>query len=139
MFAALVQKYGPEPAEDELVDKSNSVIAAESYAALQVKYNQLAEEHQNVLEKLKSIESNTFDQIQKPHHPVTIHQIDYLPRLQRFYRRYNKEKLSECPKILDSFVGSEEKLFAALVQKYGPEPQLPIIGPHGLPKVPPKR
>ena len=44
------------------------------------------------------------------------------PRLVRFFAKYNPEKLSSVESILGQYVGKEEKLFDALIKKYGPEP-----------------
>jgi hypothetical protein len=43
-------------------------------------------------------------------------------RLERFYRRYNPEKVGEVDALATKYVGAEERLFEALVAKYGPEP-----------------
>ena len=45
-------------------------------------------------------------------------------RLVRFYTKYAEEKVSEASNMLIKFAGKEEKLFKALVEKYGPEPPL---------------
>jgi hypothetical protein len=43
-------------------------------------------------------------------------------RLERFYSRYNAQKIPECGVLASKYVGSDERLFTALVAKYGPEP-----------------
>jgi density-regulated protein DRP1 len=48
-------------------------------------------------------------------------------RLTAFYTKYMPEKLDGIDAILDKYAGKEDKLFAALVQKYGPEPEDPYI------------
>jgi density-regulated protein DRP1 len=46
-------------------------------------------------------------------------------RLAAFYTKYMPEKLDGIDAILDKYAGKEDKLFAALVKKYGPEPDDP--------------
>jgi density-regulated protein DRP1 len=48
-------------------------------------------------------------------------------RLAAFYTKYMPEKLDGIDAILDKYAGKEDKLFAALVKKYGPEPEDPYI------------
>eukprot|EP00755_Sulcionema_specki_P018823 Sspe_Gene.11795::Locus_4002_Transcript_1_3_Confidence_0.500_Length_2467::g.11795::m.11795 len=57
-----------------------------------------------------------------PEPDCTIAGISNHQRLCRFYSRYNPAKLPEVDKILHTYRGREESLFAALVVKYGPEP-----------------
>eukprot|EP01062_Namystynia_karyoxenos_P036499 TRINITY_DN2658_c0_g1_i2.p1 TRINITY_DN2658_c0_g1~~TRINITY_DN2658_c0_g1_i2.p1 ORF type:complete len:532 (+),score=183.37 TRINITY_DN2658_c0_g1_i2:79-1596(+) len=54
-------------------------------------------------------------------------------RLMSFYQHYNPSKLPSVARCLREYRGHEEKLFEALVQKYGPEPpdQLAAALPHG--------
>ena len=42
----------------------------------------------------------------------------YRTRLQRFYEKYNPEKLNEIDETLDKWKGKEKKLFNALHKKY---------------------
>ena len=44
-------------------------------------------------------------------------------RLTRFYSKYNPDKVADVEKTLAKYAGKEELLFAALVKKYGPEPE----------------
>jgi density-regulated protein len=53
----------------------------------------------------------------KPDMPWTIAE-----RLMEFYVKYVPEKVETVPSLLEKYAGKEEKLFQALVQKYGPEP-----------------
>ena len=46
-------------------------------------------------------------------------------RLVAFYTKYMPEKLDGIDTILDKYSGKEDKLFTALVKKYGPEPEDP--------------
>ncbi|KAL3775488.1 hypothetical protein HJC23_013539 [Cyclotella cryptica] len=46
-------------------------------------------------------------------------------RLAAFYTKYMPEKLDGIDAILDKYAGKEDKLFTALVKKYGPEPEDP--------------
>lgn len=54
---------------------------------------------------------------EKPDHPWTLEE-----RLTAFYNEYVPEKVSSIPSLLEKYAGKEEKLFEALVKKYGPEP-----------------
>lgn len=46
-------------------------------------------------------------------------------RLERYVVKYNPEKISAVPHILEKFKGREDVLFATLIGKYGPEPPSP--------------
>jgi density-regulated protein DRP1 len=46
-------------------------------------------------------------------------------RLTMFYEEYVPEKVSDVPSLLEKYAGKEDKLFMALVKKYGPEPEDP--------------
>jgi len=46
-------------------------------------------------------------------------------RLTEFYKKYQPDKLDGIATILEKYAGKEDKLFAALVRKYGPEPEDP--------------
>eukprot|EP00584_Thalassiosira_punctigera_P005603 CAMPEP_0172530478 /NCGR_PEP_ID=MMETSP1067-20121228/4204_1 /TAXON_ID=265564 ORGANISM="Thalassiosira punctigera, Strain Tpunct2005C2" /NCGR_SAMPLE_ID=MMETSP1067 /ASSEMBLY_ACC=CAM_ASM_000444 /LENGTH=261 /DNA_ID=CAMNT_0013314697 /DNA_START=104 /DNA_END=889 /DNA_ORIENTATION=+ len=46
-------------------------------------------------------------------------------RLVAFYTKYMPEKLDGIDAILEKYEGKEDKLFKALVKKYGPEPEDP--------------
>ncbi|KAG7345706.1 translation initiation factor SUI1 [Nitzschia inconspicua] len=46
-------------------------------------------------------------------------------RLRKFYELYVPEKVSDVPSLLEKYAGKEDKLFLALVKKYGPEPDDP--------------
>ena len=48
-------------------------------------------------------------------------------RLMEFYKTYVPEKVETVPSLLEKYSGKEEKLFQALVQKYGPEPHDPYF------------
>lgn len=58
----------------------------------------------------------------KPANPWTIEE-----RLRAFYEKYVPEKVESVPSLLEKYAGKEEKLFTALVQKYGPEPHDPYF------------
>jgi density-regulated protein DRP1 len=57
----------------------------------------------------------------KPDAPWTIEE-----RLTKFYEKYVPEKVSDVPSLLEKYAGKEDKLFLALVKKYGPEPDDPF-------------
>lgn len=46
-------------------------------------------------------------------------------RLTKFYEKYVPEKVGDVPSLLEKYAGKEDKLFIALVKKYGPEPEDP--------------
>jgi len=46
-------------------------------------------------------------------------------RLIQFYKKYQPDKIDGVAAILEKYAGKEEKLFVALVRKYGPEPEDP--------------
>lgn len=48
-------------------------------------------------------------------------------RLRSFYEKYVPAKVDTVPSLLEKYAGKEEKLFTALVQKYGPEPEDPYV------------
>jgi density-regulated protein DRP1 len=48
-------------------------------------------------------------------------------RLRSFYEKYMPEKANTVPSLLEKYAGKEEQLFAALVKKYGPEPEDPYV------------
>eukprot|EP00947_MAST-08B_sp_MAST-8B-sp1_P001386 g1386.t1 len=50
---------------------------------------------------------------------------DFAQRLTRFYAKYNPDKLDEIDGTVLKYAGKENKLFKALIQKYGPEPTAP--------------
>jgi len=56
----------------------------------------------------------------RPSEPWTIQE-----RLVNFYEKYQPDKVDSVPNILEKYAGKEDKLFVALVKKYGPEPDDP--------------
>lgn len=57
----------------------------------------------------------------RPEAPRTIEE-----RLTAFYEKYQPDKVSDVPSLLEKYAGKEDKLFLALVKKYGPEPDDPF-------------
>jgi len=57
---------------------------------------------------------------ERPEAPWTTEQ-----RLTAFYQQYVPEKVEGIPALLEKYAGKEDKLFDALVKKYGPEPDDP--------------
>ena len=47
----------------------------------------------------------------------------YSDRLTRFYQNYDEAKVASVPTLLQKYKGKEEQLLAAMVKKYGPEPE----------------
>lgn len=78
------------------------------------------------LKKLRGEDANNFDDEEKsisggkPQEPWS-----YEQRLTEFYKKYQPEKVEEVPSLLEKYEGKEDKLFMALVKKYGPEPEDP--------------
>jgi density-regulated protein DRP1 len=62
----------------------------------------------------------TATTVTKPTSPWTT-----IERLTKFYEQYVPEKISDVPSLLEKYAGKEDKLFLALVKKYGPEPEDP--------------
>jgi len=56
----------------------------------------------------------------KPSDPWTMEE-----RLTHFYEKYQPDKVDGVGAILEKYAGKEDKLFVALVKKYGPEPEDP--------------
>lgn len=46
-------------------------------------------------------------------------------RLTEFYKKYAPDKMEGIPELLEKYAGKEDKLFVALVKKYGEEPKDP--------------
>ncbi len=65
-------------------------------------------------------EDDEFEGLERPSEPWTTEE-----RLTKFYEEYVPEKVSDVPSLLEKYAGKEDKLFAALVKKYGPEPEDP--------------
>ena len=57
----------------------------------------------------------------------------HLARLRAFYEKYQPSKISTAEETLEKFAGREHELWAALVQKYGPEPTGPPARAAGSP------
>lgn len=82
--------------------------------------------HPELHQKLKALRGGGGDSASPeanagvPTEPWTTEQ-----RLVAFYEKYTPEKVNGVPALLEKYAGKEEKLFEALVKKYGPEPQDP--------------
>uniref|UniRef100_A0A7S1QX02 Protein kinase domain-containing protein n=1 Tax=Neobodo designis TaxID=312471 RepID=A0A7S1QX02_NEODS len=59
---------------------------------------------------------------QQPHHQQQQPPMDYRQRLLNFYQHYDPSKAGNVDAVLKAYHGKEEKLFASLEAKYGPEP-----------------
>eukprot|EP00547_Thalassionema_nitzschioides_P006843 CAMPEP_0194209966 /NCGR_PEP_ID=MMETSP0156-20130528/7908_1 /TAXON_ID=33649 /ORGANISM="Thalassionema nitzschioides, Strain L26-B" /LENGTH=253 /DNA_ID=CAMNT_0038937231 /DNA_START=28 /DNA_END=789 /DNA_ORIENTATION=- len=57
------------------------------------------------------------DKPPRPSAPWTIEE-----RLTAFYEKYEPDKVGNVPSLLEKYTGKEDKLFVALVKKYGDEP-----------------
>eukprot|EP01062_Namystynia_karyoxenos_P011302 TRINITY_DN14040_c0_g1_i1.p2 TRINITY_DN14040_c0_g1~~TRINITY_DN14040_c0_g1_i1.p2 ORF type:complete len:360 (+),score=78.97 TRINITY_DN14040_c0_g1_i1:80-1081(+) len=67
-----------------------------------------------------------------PEPPMDVQPVCTRERLRRFYELYNPERIPDIDRLLHQCAGHEDALFAALVQKYGPEPAAPA-GCGGIP------
>mmetsp|Transcript_20421 Transcript_20421/g.44231 ORF Transcript_20421/g.44231 Transcript_20421/m.44231 type:complete len:276 (+) Transcript_20421:66-893(+) len=68
----------------------------------------------------KTAAANKPEKPPRPENPWTTEE-----RLTEFYKMYVPEKVDNVPALLEKYAGKEEKLFQALVQKYGEEPEDP--------------
>jgi hypothetical protein len=66
-------------------------------------------------------ESREEKRLERPSEPWTIKE-----RLTKFYEKYQPDKIESVPGLLEKYEGKEDKLFAALTKKYGPEPEDPF-------------
>jgi preprotein translocase subunit Sec61beta len=130
MFAALVQKYGPEPA-DATQATTDGAAHEDYYRTRLTRFYQhyQPERVANVeatLAKFAGREEEMFTALVQKYGPEPPlrpkRRSSNVARLTRFYEAYNPEKLSSVEATLTKFEGREEEMFAALVQKYGPEP-----------------
>jgi len=87
----------------------------------------LKKTHPDIYAKLKAARKGKVEEAEVdekeapgPTEPWTTEQ-----RLQAFYGKYMPEKVDGIPAILEKYAGKEQKLFVALVKKYGPEPEDP--------------
>jgi len=89
----------------------------------------LAKHHPDLHEQLASTRSVKAGETKKkedkpvkvrPSEPWTVEE-----RLTAFYEKYVPEKIDSIPSLLEKYAGKEDKLFQALVKKYGPEPEDP--------------
>jgi len=65
-------------------------------------------------------EDNDEERPPRPENPWTVGE-----RLTAFYEKYEPGKVDNVPSLLEKYEGKEEKLFMALVKKYGAEPDDP--------------
>eukprot|EP01060_Flectonema_neradi_P000562 TRINITY_DN10350_c0_g1_i1.p1 TRINITY_DN10350_c0_g1~~TRINITY_DN10350_c0_g1_i1.p1 ORF type:complete len:432 (+),score=73.89 TRINITY_DN10350_c0_g1_i1:47-1342(+) len=80
-----------------------------------------SQHNDNVVSNLAALiwQTSQSDSSALPNSPVDPY---FRRRLLSFYQRYNPAKLPSVTQCLQEYQGNEEKLFTALVQKYGPEP-----------------
>eukprot|EP01065_Artemidia_motanka_P033942 TRINITY_DN41010_c0_g1_i1.p2 TRINITY_DN41010_c0_g1~~TRINITY_DN41010_c0_g1_i1.p2 ORF type:complete len:400 (+),score=132.13 TRINITY_DN41010_c0_g1_i1:124-1200(+) len=79
----------------------------------------------DMLRDARGHEEELFDALSKmygPEPPVDVGPLSPHVRLSRFYQAYNPARLADVPRLLHQYAGCEDQLFAALVHKYGPEP-----------------
>eukprot|EP00563_Minutocellus_polymorphus_P014649 CAMPEP_0181052390 /NCGR_PEP_ID=MMETSP1070-20121207/17565_1 /TAXON_ID=265543 /ORGANISM="Minutocellus polymorphus, Strain NH13" /LENGTH=273 /DNA_ID=CAMNT_0023131481 /DNA_START=49 /DNA_END=870 /DNA_ORIENTATION=+ len=95
----------------------------------------LCKTHPDIHSKLKALrgavskagaagsgDEDASDGEEGPAEPWTIEE-----RLTAFYEKYQPDKVGDVPKLLEKYEGKYDKLFTALVKKYGPEPEDPYI------------
>lgn len=90
---------------------------------LKKKYPELFAKLMAIKGKIAENDANEEDEAaapERPSEPWTTEE-----RLTKFYEEYVPEKVSDVPSLLEKYAGKEEKLFMALVKKYGPEPEDP--------------
>ena len=141
ILAALVKKYGPEPEVNTCNNIDSTVGTDMSYQArvtrLMNKYD--ASKLSDVLKMLAKKpgrEEDILAALVKKHGPEpevnTCNNIDstvgtdmsYKARVTRLMNKYDVSKLSDVLKMLAKKPGREEDILAALVKKYGPEPEV---------------
>ena len=89
----------------------------------------LKKKHPDIYAALMAVKGKTEDidsdgeAPERPSEPWTVEE-----RLTKFYEEYVPEKVSDVPSLLEKYAGKEDKLFMALVKKYGPEPEDPYYG-----------
>jgi len=155
LFSALVKKYGPEPGAPTATPHA-SVTPMGSPTDAKSRLIRFFEKYNK--EKLGSVdqiltqyagkENDLFAALVKKYGPEPVAPVsttanttsDVRTRLVRFFEKYNAEKISAIDQILQQFAGKETDLFAALVKKYGPEPEEAVPTPQQpvpvLPKAP---
>ena len=95
----------------------------------------LCKTHPDVHSKLKALrgavskagaggsdDEGASDEEEGPAEPWTTEE-----RLAAFYEKYQPDKIGDVAKLLEKYEGKYDKLFTALVKKYGPEPEDPYI------------
>jgi density-regulated protein DRP1 len=82
----------------------------------------LAEKRGKTVQKKTNATAAAAQAKVKPADPWTTQQ-----RLMEFYKQYMPEKVEGVPALIEKYAGKEEKLFDALVKKYGPEPNDPYF------------
>ena len=147
MFEALVAKYGPEPVSNSLDQQTGTAESGSTQAtglrtsgatnykgrltAFYEKYNPAkVQSVDKTLESYAGREEEMFEALVAKYGPEPTSSSqsvssDYKARLTAFYEKYNPGKVSSVDKTLQAYGGREEEMFAALVSKYGPEPQVP--------------
>ncbi len=86
----------------------------------------LKKKHPDIYAALMAVKGKAEDNdsndeaLERPSEPWTVEE-----RLTKFYEEYVPEKVSDVPSLLEKYAGKEDKLFMALVKKYGPEPEDP--------------
>ncbi|ORC84127.1 uncharacterized protein TM35_000491330 [Trypanosoma theileri] len=152
LLAALVQKYGPEPEVVNTTVSASGVSMSfkDRLTAFYEKYapNKVAQVDAQ-LEKYKGQEEDLLAALVQKYGPepegevgtsltpsvrsrkgsemngsAVTHPGTYGERLTAFYERYAPNKVAQVDAQLEKYKGREEDLLAALVQKYGPEPEV---------------
>ena len=149
MFTALVGKYGPEPPSTMSTPSTPGTTTLSSSSSYKQRLTRFYEKYNpakigavdQTLEAYAGREEEMFTALvgkYGPEPPFGTSQTtvksgnggggSYRDRLVRFYTTYNPTKVAAVDDTLAAYAGREEAMFAALVGKYGAEPQTDAAG-----------
>ena len=140
MFAALVQKYGPEPATmsshesggREIEFCPNAQYAAELFEEAPADGSEPVTQDEGAQKETNLFARYAAELFEDAEHTDVVltesnASLSYQSRLIAFYTRYAPDKLSTVDATLTKYAGREELMFEALVAKYGPEPPMLVL------------
>eukprot|EP01060_Flectonema_neradi_P007144 TRINITY_DN14965_c0_g1_i1.p1 TRINITY_DN14965_c0_g1~~TRINITY_DN14965_c0_g1_i1.p1 ORF type:complete len:991 (+),score=238.02 TRINITY_DN14965_c0_g1_i1:70-2973(+) len=124
LMEGLVKKYGPEPTPPSS-SSSPQLSYRDRVVAIYKKYNP-EKEHQveTIMSQFAGREPLLISQLVAKYgpEPPPPGQLTLKERLVRLYMKYNPEKVSTVPGIIEKYGNDGEELMKKLVEKYGPEP-----------------
>ena len=136
LFARLVAQYGSEPVlgsgeggDGGTKDSSGNTEKASGSSTATVEDKVLGESDGDVDGRSDGRRDGNANVVKEVNDAVD-ERGNVLQRLESFYGLYNPAKLKEVgfvDKVLDAYAGKEEKLFARLVEQYGPEPGMESV------------